>query len=77
MPSSAPDTPQELKIVASTLGEARFYVGHGFVDVLYGVPIVFSKLDECAALQRKASLFSVMTDSQLAFAQLEAYAQVR
>jgi len=64
----------DFKIVASTLGEARFYAQHGFADVLYGVPIVASKLDACAAIAALAPLFSVLIDSHAALDALEQHA---
>lgn len=66
--------PERVKVVVSTLGEARFYVRHGFSDVLYGVPIVAAKLPQCAQLAAQAPLFAVLVDSHSALDALEAHA---
>ncbi|KAK0134528.1 D-threo-3-hydroxyaspartate dehydratase [Merluccius polli] len=49
-------------VVVSTLAEASFYADHGFDDILYAYPLPFDKLESCAALSERLSLFQVLVD---------------
>uniref|UniRef100_A0A8C5F4R7 D-serine dehydratase-like domain-containing protein n=1 Tax=Gadus morhua TaxID=8049 RepID=A0A8C5F4R7_GADMO len=49
-------------VVVSTLAEASFYADHGFDDILYAYPLPFDKLERCAALSERLSLFQVLLD---------------
>ncbi|KAM4604897.1 D-serine dehydratase [Polymixia lowei] len=49
-------------IVVSTLSEAYFYADHGFDDILYAYSVPFDKLERCAALSERLSLFQVLLD---------------
>jgi len=49
-------------ITVSTLAEARYFAGHGFRDITYGVGIAPGKLDEVARLQAEGARLQLVTD---------------
>jgi D-serine deaminase-like pyridoxal phosphate-dependent protein len=50
-------------ITVSTLREARFFAGHGFTDILYGVAIAPHKFDQAAELLRAGVALTLILDS--------------
>ncbi|XP_022525263.2 D-threo-3-hydroxyaspartate dehydratase isoform X2 [Astyanax mexicanus] len=58
-------------IVVSTLAEASFYADHGYDDILYAYPLPFDKVERCAQLSERLSLFHVLLDNSLALQQLK------
>jgi D-serine deaminase-like pyridoxal phosphate-dependent protein len=50
-------------ITVSTLREAEHFLDHGFIDILYAVGIVPSKLAHVAALQRRGAEITLILDS--------------
>ncbi|KAI4896392.1 hypothetical protein NFI96_019952 [Prochilodus magdalenae] len=57
-------------IVVSTLAEASFYADHGYDDILYAYPLPFDKVERCAELSERLSLFHVLLDNSLALQEL-------
>ncbi|KAM3838172.1 D-serine dehydratase-like [Diretmus argenteus] len=57
-------------IVVSTLAEACFYADHGFDDILYAYSVPFDKVERCAALSERLSLFQVLLDHRDGLEQL-------
>ncbi|KAM3865723.1 D-serine dehydratase-like [Diretmus argenteus] len=57
-------------IVVSTLAEACFYADHGFDDILYAYTVPFDKVERCAALSERLSLFQVLLDHRDGLEQL-------
>ncbi|XP_067109776.1 D-serine dehydratase [Osmerus mordax] len=57
-------------IVVSTLAEACFYADHGYDDILYAYPLPFDKVERCAVLSEKLTLFQVLLDHHDALDQL-------
>ncbi|HEX7175940.1 MAG TPA: alanine racemase [Pyrinomonadaceae bacterium] len=49
-------------ITVSTLAEARAFLGHGFTDITYAVPIEPGKFDEAVSLARRCDRFALITD---------------
>lgn len=49
-------------ITVSTLAEAEYFAGRGFVDILYAVGIVPDKLDRAAALMARGVDLKIVTD---------------
>ncbi|XP_036442368.1 LOW QUALITY PROTEIN: D-threo-3-hydroxyaspartate dehydratase [Colossoma macropomum] len=58
-------------IVVSTLAEASFFADHGYDDILYAYPLPFDKVERCAELSEKLSLFHVLVDNSLALQELK------
>ncbi len=58
-------------IVVSTLAEASFYADNGYDDILYAYPLPFDKVERCAELSEKLSLFHVVVDNRLALQELK------
>jgi D-serine deaminase-like pyridoxal phosphate-dependent protein len=52
-------------ITVSTLAEAAYFAGHGFRDILYAVGCAPAKLDDVAALDRRAGM-TLLIDSVVA-----------
>lgn len=50
-------------ITVSTLAEAEYFIGHGFIDILYAVGIVPAKLARVAELRAKGIDLKVIVDS--------------
>lgn len=50
-------------ITVSTLREARFFLEHGFTDILYGVAIAPNKFAQAAELQRMGASLTLILDS--------------
>jgi D-serine deaminase-like pyridoxal phosphate-dependent protein len=50
-------------ITVSTLREARFFLEHGFTDILYGVAIAPNKFDQAAELVRMGASLTLLLDS--------------
>ncbi|XP_028974672.1 D-threo-3-hydroxyaspartate dehydratase isoform X1 [Esox lucius] len=57
-------------IVVSTLAEACFYADHGYDDILYAYSVPFDKVEQCAVLAERLSLFQVLLDHRDALDQL-------
>uniref|UniRef100_A0A673X3M3 Zgc:162816 n=1 Tax=Salmo trutta TaxID=8032 RepID=A0A673X3M3_SALTR len=57
-------------IVVSTLAEAGFYADHGYDDILYAYSVPFDKVERCALLAERLSLFQVLLDHRDALEQL-------
>ncbi|KAL4635666.1 hypothetical protein GN956_G12974 [Arapaima gigas] len=53
-------------ITVSTVAEATFYADHGFDDILYAYPLPLDKVERCAQLSERLSLFHVLVDSTAA-----------
>ena len=51
-------------ITVSTLAEAEVFIGDGFRDITYGVPIAPSKLQRVAQLASRIDRLSVLVDSE-------------
>lgn len=49
-------------ITVSTLAEARFFLGHGFSDITYAVPIAHGRIDEALDLARDAEALHLLVD---------------
>ncbi|XP_067287590.1 D-serine dehydratase isoform X2 [Pseudorasbora parva] len=58
-------------IVVSTLVEASFYADNGYDDILYAYPLPFDKVERCAELSERLSLFHIIVDNRLALQELE------
>lgn len=58
-------------IVVSTLAEASFYADHGYDDILFAYPLPFDKVERCAQLAEKLSLFHVLVDNSAALQELK------
>ncbi|KAL0180944.1 hypothetical protein M9458_023350, partial [Cirrhinus mrigala] len=58
-------------IVVSTLAEASFYADNGYDDILYAYPLPFDKVERCAELSERLSLFHVVVDNRLALQELK------
>lgn len=58
-------------IEVSTLNEAEFYARSGYDDILYGYPIIKSKIERCKQLAEKLKEFHVMFDSSEGLEYLE------
>lgn len=58
-------------IVVSTLAEASFYADNGYDDILYAYPLPFDKVERCAELSERLSLFHVLLDNRLALQELK------
>ncbi|MCI4383735.1 hypothetical protein PGIGA_G00029890 [Pangasianodon gigas] len=59
-------------IVVSTLAEASFYADDGYDDILYAYPVTSDKVQRCAELSERLSLFHVLVDNSLALQELKA-----
>ncbi|XP_041698659.1 D-threo-3-hydroxyaspartate dehydratase isoform X1 [Coregonus clupeaformis] len=57
-------------IVVSTLAEASFYADHGYDDILYAYSVPFDKVERCAVLAERLSLFQVLLDHRDALDEL-------
>ncbi|XP_012678852.1 D-threo-3-hydroxyaspartate dehydratase isoform X2 [Clupea harengus] len=57
-------------IVVSTLAEASFFADHGYDDILYAYPLPFDKVERCAQLAERLSLFHVLVDNSAALEEL-------
>ena len=53
-------------VTVSTLREADYFLGHGFVDITYAVGIVPSKLDQVVALRSRGASLKIVTDNAVA-----------
>jgi len=60
-------------ITVSTMAEAEFFAGAGFVDITYAVPIVPEKLARAAALASRIQRLNVLIDHAQALAALEEF----
>jgi D-serine deaminase-like pyridoxal phosphate-dependent protein len=49
-------------ITVSTLAEAEYFAGHGFVDILYAVGVAPGKLDRVAGLMARGVDLKIVTD---------------
>lgn len=58
-------------IVVSTLAEASFYADNGYDDILYAYPLPFDKVERCAELSERLSLFHIVVDNRLALQELK------
>lgn len=58
-------------IVVSTLAEASFYADNGYDDILYAYPLPFDKVERCAELSERLSLFHILVDNRLALQELK------
>ncbi|XP_028836744.1 uncharacterized protein LOC114790664 isoform X2 [Denticeps clupeoides] len=58
-------------IVVSTLAEASFFADHGYDDILYAYPLPFDKVQRCAELSERLSLFHVLVDNDTALEELK------
>uniref|UniRef100_A0A8C2JD53 Zgc:162816 n=1 Tax=Cyprinus carpio TaxID=7962 RepID=A0A8C2JD53_CYPCA len=58
-------------IVVSTLAEVSFYADNGYDDILYAYPLPFDKVERCAELSERLSLFHVVVDNRLALQELK------
>ncbi|XP_064183616.1 D-serine dehydratase isoform X2 [Anguilla rostrata] len=58
-------------IVVSTLAEASFYADHGYDDILYAYPLPFDKVERCAELSERLTLFHVLVDNSAALEELK------
>nr|XP_055040750.1 D-threo-3-hydroxyaspartate dehydratase [Misgurnus anguillicaudatus]XP_055040751.1 D-threo-3-hydroxyaspartate dehydratase [Misgurnus anguillicaudatus] len=58
-------------IVVSTLAEASFYADNGYDDILYAYPLPFDKVDRCAELSERLSLFHIVVDNHRALQELK------
>eukprot|EP01134_Creolimax_fragrantissima_P006547 CFRG6547T1 len=59
-------------IVVSTLKEAEFYAENGFNDILYAVPIAYSRLSRVAELSEKVKI-TVLVDHRMQLSFLEVF----
>ncbi|KAI2659099.1 D-threo-3-hydroxyaspartate dehydratase [Labeo rohita] len=51
--------------------EASFYADNGYDDILYAYPLPFDKVERCAELSERLSLFHVVVDNRLALQELK------
>ncbi|XP_030627611.1 uncharacterized protein zgc:162816 [Chanos chanos] len=58
-------------IVVSTLAEASFYADHGYDDILYAYPLPFDKVERCAELAERLTLFHILLDNSAALQELK------
>lgn len=58
-------------MVVSTIPEAELLCNNGFKDILYGIPLPYSKIDKCASLSEKMHSFSIMIDREDSIFMLE------
>ena len=66
---------QDRAITVSTLAEAAYFLGAGFLDITYAVGIVPQKLAAVAELQRRGARLTLITDSLEGAAALVAEAE--
>ncbi len=51
-------------ITVSTLAEAEYFFDHGFVDMVYAVGILPTRLDRVAALAKRGARIAILTDNR-------------